>query len=109
MARRTSHIVVEGIEARTGMQSTLEALRERGFHLGGVSNAGDSDLVAMVATLGVGDIFHHVLSSETARSCKPHRAFFLLAPAQAGSDAKDAVFVGDTPDTNIVGAAALGM
>lgn len=110
MARRTSQMVLEGIEPRPGMRSTLEALRERGLHLGGVSNADDGELEAMVATLGGGgEIFHHVLSSETARSCKPHAAIFRLALAQASCDAVDAVFVGDTSDTDIVGAAALGM
>ena len=109
MARRTSHIVVEGIEPRPGMRSTLEALRERGLHLGGVSNADDSELEAMVATLGVGDIFHHLLSSKTAQSCKPHPAILRQALAEAGCDAEEGVFVGDTSDTDIVGAAAVGM
>jgi len=109
MVRRTSHMVLDGIEPRPGMQSTLEALRERGLHLGGVSNADDSELDAMVATLGVREIFHHLLSSETARSCKPHPAIFQQALAEAGCAAAEAVFVGDTPDTDMAGAAALGM
>ena len=109
MVGRTSQMLLDGIEARPGMRSTLEALRERGLHLGGVSNADDSELDAMVASLGVRDIFHHLLSSETARSCKPDPAIFRQALARAGCAADEAVFVGDAPDTDMAGAAALGM
>lgn len=109
MAERTSQTGFEGLQPRPGMRETLEALRDQGVHLGGVSNADDFQLDAMVERLGVADVFHHLLSSESARSCKPDPAIFRLALAQAGCAPQETLFVGDTPDADIVGAEAVGM
>jgi 2-haloalkanoic acid dehalogenase type II len=109
MAERVAHMSFEGITPRPGMRETLDTLRERGIHLGGVSNADDFQLDAMVDALGVRDVFHHLLSSETARSCKPDAAIFNQALAEAGCAPEEVIFVGDTPDADIVGAEAVGM
>jgi FMN phosphatase YigB (HAD superfamily) len=101
-------MVLDGIEPARFAVDSRGVARAR-LHLGGISNADDSELDAMVTTLGVREIFHHLLSSETARCCKPHPAIFQQAPAEAGCAAAEAVFVGDTPATDMAGAAALGM
>ena len=109
MAERTAHMSFDEIRPRPGMRETLDTLRERGIHLGGVSNADDFQLDAMVDVLGVRDVFHHLLSSETARSCKPDAAIFHQALEQAGCAPEEVLFVGDTPDADIIGAEAVGM
>ena len=44
-----------------------------------------------------------------ARSCKPHPAIFHQALRSVGVDPSDAMFVGDTVDTDIVGGNRIGM
>ena len=47
--------------------------------------------------------------SEMARSCKPHPEIFRQALCAVGVDPTEAMFVGDTVDTDIVGGNRLGM
>ena len=51
----------------------------------------------------------HWTSSEAARSCKPHHRFFHVALEKSGLGAPDVLFVGDSPEHDIVGARAAGM
>jgi len=89
----------------------LESLRERGLLVGLVSNAFDPpDLLHRdLAQLGVAERLDvAVFSSEIGRR-KPDPAIFEQALGAIGVDGPDALFVGDTLATDIVGAAALGM
>jgi HAD superfamily hydrolase (TIGR01509 family) len=94
---------------RPGMRTTLQAIRVRGIHLGGVSNADIGQFDAMIEMLDVRDIFHSLLCSEEAQSCKPDPGIFHQALERAGCAPEEAVFVGDTPIADIEGAEAVGM
>jgi HAD superfamily hydrolase (TIGR01509 family) len=89
----------------------LESLRERGLRLALVSNAIDPpDLLHRdLAEFGVAQRLDvAVFSSEVGRR-KPDPAIFRYALERLEVDARDALMVGDTLETDIAGAAALGM
>jgi putative hydrolase of the HAD superfamily len=89
----------------------LESLGERGLRLALVSNAIDPpDLLHRdLAEFGVAQRLDvAVFSSEVGRR-KPDPAIFRYALERLEVDARDALMVGDTLETDIAGAAALGM
>jgi putative hydrolase of the HAD superfamily len=90
------------------MRPTLQALSERGLHIGAVSNADTLVLDRIANVLGVRDLFDSLLCSEEARSCKPDGAIFRPALERAECAPGKALFVGDSPGEDIAGAQALG-
>ncbi len=101
---------VEHARLREGVPETLRALRDRGLHLGIVSNIDDDQFDALWPGLGISDLFDATTTSEQARSCKPDRGIYDTALAKAGApDPVDVVFVGDSPPHDMAGANPLGM
>lgn len=95
---------------RPGALDTLRALRERGLHVGIVSNIDDDQFHPLLRRLGLESCADASTSSEEAGSCKPDRGIFLRALAKAGDPRpEDVLFVGDTPEQDVAGANALGL
>jgi len=94
---------------RDGVVGTLQALRDRGLHLGIVSNIDDADLHHLVDLGGLRPHFDSLLSSEAAESCKPDPRIFDVALERAGCAPGEALFVGDTIAQDVVGANRRGM
>lgn len=88
---------------------TLRELHGRGLYQSVVSNIDDDMLDPLVTREGLDRYLQHWTSSEEARSCKPHRRFFELCLEKSGLAASEVLFVGDSPEHDIAGAAALGM
>ncbi len=88
---------------------TLAHLKDLGLYLSVVSNIDDDMLMPLIEREGLARYFDHWTSSEEAQSCKPDRRFFEVALARSGLSAKDVLFVGDSPEHDIIGANALGM
>ncbi len=87
----------------------LDRLAAGDFKLGVVTN-GPYDL--QCAKIEVSDLrayFGAVLVSRQVGILKPDPRIFALALGELGVSAQEAVFVGDTPKTDIVGAHAAGM
>ena len=101
--------LIERFELRADCMETLAALRDEGLSLHIVSNIDDDYLKPMVERVGLQEVLDHWTSSEEARSCKPHPRFFELALEKAGVEARDVLFVGDSPAHDVAGAAPLGM
>jgi putative hydrolase of the HAD superfamily len=98
------------VQPRDGVGETLAALRQRGLHLGIVSNIDDDQFHPLWERIGLGPYFDAVTTSEEARSCKPHPGIYRHALGKAGDVApEEVVFVGDSLDYDVVGANALGM
>lgn len=97
------------LELQEGCIETLRELHGRGLYLSIVSNIDDDMLDPLVTREGLDRYLHHWTSSEEAQSCKPHRRFFELCLEKSGLAAADVLFVGDSPEHDIAGAAALGM
>jgi HAD superfamily hydrolase (TIGR01509 family) len=94
---------------RPGVTETLGALRAAGVHVGLVSNMDDDYFEPLLDSLGLRGLIDAGLSSEAARSCKPHRAIYERALDAAGGHGPErAVFVGDTPAADIAGPNRLG-
>ncbi len=105
-----SEVGARYIALRPGVRETLGTLRERGLHLGIVSNIDDDQFRAIWSQLGIGDYFHATTTSEEARSCKPDPGIYQVALSKApGIAAREVLFVGDSPQHDFAGAKPLGM
>lgn len=118
LAARDSEALYEGqsevgarfVALRPGVRETLGTLRERGLHLGIVSNIDDDQFRAIWAQLGIGVYFDATTTSEEARSCKPDPGIYQVALSKAqGVAAHEVLFVGDSPRHDFAGAKPLGM
>ncbi|MGE0827668.1 MAG: HAD family hydrolase [Candidatus Binatia bacterium] len=94
---------------REGVLETLTELRDRGYHLGIVSNIDDDQLEHMIGLSGLERHFHSILSSERAQSCKPDLRIFTEALQRAQCAPEEAFFVGDSLQQDIPGANRMGM
>jgi putative hydrolase of the HAD superfamily len=94
---------------REGVPETLHALRERGLHLGIVSNIDEDQLTLIVGLGKLTPYFDSILSSEATGSCKPDPAIFNAAIAHAGCRPEEALFIGDTIQQDIAGANRVGL
>jgi putative hydrolase of the HAD superfamily len=94
---------------REGVIDTLTTLRERGCHLGIVSNIDDDQLEHMIELSGLQQHFDSILSSEQAQSCKPDSRIFAEALRRAACAPEAAFFVGDSLQQDIPGANQAGM
>lgn len=108
-AAGTNAAMGDGMAPRYGVHETLQALRDRSIHVGAASNADCDQFQAMVDALDVRHLFDSLLCSEDAQSCKPDQRIFQIALERAGCQPHEAIFVGDTPDHDIVGAERAGM
>ena len=86
----------------------LRALRQAGLRLGVVSNMG-RELGAILEHLGLAAHLDSWMSSEEAGVAKPHAAIFRAAIDQAGVRAEAALFVGDSYESDVLGAQDAGM
>jgi HAD superfamily hydrolase (TIGR01509 family) len=100
---------IDGVVLRADCLETLAALRLRGLRVQIVSNIDDEQLDGLVDRLGLAAALDAWTSSETARSCKPDAGIYRYALDQAGCEAGDVLFVGDTQSHDIDGPAAMGM
>lgn len=101
--------ILECLEIKPDCVETLEFLRDRGLYLSIVSNIDDDMLDPLVEREGLHRYFDHWTSSEAALSCKPHRRFFDVTLEKSGLEAARVLFVGDSPEHDIIGANAAGM
>lgn len=97
------------LELKADCHATLAQLKALGLYLSIVSNIDDDMLDHIVARDGLHEYLNHWTSSETAQSCKPHRQFFELCLEKSGLAAHEVLFVGDSPEHDIDGAAGVGM
>lgn len=87
--------------------AALEELRGRGLRIGVMSDADDDFLLPCIEATGLS--FDAVVSSEGQRCYKPHRSMFTTVCELLGVATNEAVYVGDTPRADIVGARNAGM
>jgi putative hydrolase of the HAD superfamily len=93
-------------------QALLDALRGRGFKTGLVANSWPDParlLRADLEAFGLAQHFDVIVFSEEVGFRKPRPEIFLYALAQLGVEPENAMFVGDRLDTDVQGAAQVGM
>jgi HAD superfamily hydrolase (TIGR01509 family) len=99
-------------EALGSAQALLDALRSRGIKTGLVANSWPDPprlLRADVEAFGLAGLLDVIVFSEEVGFRKPEPEIFLHALGQLGVEPDDAMFVGDRLDTDVQGAALLGM
>ena len=89
---------------------TLEYLRDAGFKLAIVSNW-DTPLDPLTERLGIAHYFDVIVASHDSliRSSKPDPYIFNYTLATVGVSAEETIYVGDTYETDIVGARNAGI
>ena len=102
-------LVIDHMELRRGCVETLQELGEAGLHVGVVSNIDEDYLRPMLVRAGLGPRVHSSTSSEEARSCKPDLRIFQYSLEKAGVDAAATLFVGDSPEADVLGGSRAGM
>ncbi len=107
--REFERLAAASFSLREGAIPTLIELKRRGLTLGIISNSDDRTLLERTAVAGLAQQVDFVLSSEAAMSCKPDPGIFREAMHRAGCVAGEALFVGDTPDQDIVGGVLAGL
>jgi HAD superfamily hydrolase (TIGR01549 family) len=93
-------------------QAMLESLRSRGVKTGIVANSWPDPprLVRQdIESFGLADLLDVIVLSEEVGASKPQPEIFLRALDQLGVEPFDAMFVGDRLETDVQGAAAVGM
>ena len=101
--------VIEYLSPRTDCFSTLDELNRRGHRLGIVSNIDDDWLTPLIDRWQLAERVDGILSSESARSCKPDQRVFQLACEQHGASPSETIFVGDDEVNDVRGGNLLGM
>lgn len=91
-------------ELRPRIKETLDALRERGYKLGVISNT--ASLYAVFNTLegyGIRDYFEDVTLSSITGYRKPHPSIFEISLRQMSTIPERCVYVGDTMSRDVIG------
>jgi HAD superfamily hydrolase (TIGR01509 family) len=99
-------------EALGSAQALLDSLHSRGIKTGLVANSWPDParlLRADVESFGLTEHFDVIVFSEEVGFRKPQPEIFLHALAALGVDPENAMFVGDRLDTDVQGAAQVGM
>jgi putative hydrolase of the HAD superfamily len=86
----------------------LGVVRSLGLRAAVVSNW-DCSLGSVLEDLGLGGLVNTVVTSAAAGAAKPDPAIFEVALQEVRCAAENAVFVGDSPETDIAGARAAGI
>jgi putative hydrolase of the HAD superfamily len=89
---------------------TIRELRDKGYSLGIVSNAGDdADVQKLAQNFGITQYFDFILSSAACSYRKPHPRIFEIALSNWYCPPNEAVMVGDNLDADIRGAQNAGI
>ncbi len=88
---------------------TLDILTREGYLLGIITNGLGSFQRRTIQGLGIEKYFQTILISEIEKVRKPEREIFLRTLRNLGVTPDKSVFIGDHPDTDVMGAKRIGM
>jgi len=88
---------------------TLSILKSRGLALGIITNGRTIFQQSVIKALGLDTIFDAILISEMEGIRKPEAEIFIRALQRLGVAEKEAIFVGDSPSADVVGAKNAGI
>lgn len=91
-----------------GAVDTVRALKRAGYRIGVVSNA-EGRVEQDLMRAGFEGLFDTVIDSHVVGVAKPDPEIFRLALAQLSAPSETAVFLGDVPSVDVVGARAAGV
>ncbi len=88
---------------------TIKALKGLGLHVGIVTDSDNDYIEHHLRALGIYELFDSITTSEEAGFYKPHPRPFQLALEKAGVKPEEALYIGDNPAKDCVGAKNVGM
>ena len=94
---------------RDGVKELLATRRRRGFKTGIVSDGRADMQRAKIDHMGLGPLIDAIVISGEVGVAKPDPRIFEIALKAIGTTAKETVFVGDHPESDIVAPAKMGM
>lgn len=113
LARKMGSVFLEILPTKTvlfpGALALLEYLRAKKYSLHLITNGFEKTQHHKLKSSGIDGFFQEVITSEGSQSLKPHREIFDYALAKTGASLKESVMIGDSPQVDILGAAAAGM
>ncbi len=92
-----------------GMNALLAALRARAMKIGIITNGETRLQSKTIATLNLETRVDTILISQAEASRKPEAEIFERALRRLGASARDSLFVGDDPVSDILGASRVGL
>lgn len=90
------------------LPDAIRAIRAAGWQTGIVSNS-EGRLVDILREVQVADLFDTIVDSGVEGVSKPDPRIFQLALQRLGSSADRAIYAGDVPNVDVVGARAAGV
>ena len=102
------HHLISADDLTPGVLHALEALRSHGHRVVCVTNGTTTGQQATLAATRLTDAFDAVLISEQVGCKKPSPEIFHLAASTVGTTLEGSWMVGDSPTSDVVGAAKLG-
>ncbi len=88
---------------------TVTTLKEMGLHVGLITDSDNDYIETHLRAIGMYGLFNSVTTSEDAGFYKPHPRIFKVALEGAKVPPKEAIYVGDNPEKDCVGAENVGM
>jgi 2-haloalkanoic acid dehalogenase type II len=88
---------------------TLEVLRREGYEIGIISDADSDDLTLQLKSARILQYFDLITTSSEVMSYKPDAKIFEVALAKASCKSKQACYIGDTPEFDVLGANRVGL
>lgn len=101
--------VIELLTPQPECWDVLNDLHASGYVIAIISNIDNDWIEPLAEKWNLAEHVSLILSSETARSCKPDSGIFLEACRKLDCDPSQVVFVGDSEENDIAGAKRLGM
>ena len=96
-------------ELRPGVREMLQELKDRGYHLGVISNnASLYNVFNVLDEYGIRDYMEDVTVSSVTGYRKPHGELFRISLRQMQVKAEECVYVGDTVSRDIIGSKRAG-
>jgi HAD superfamily hydrolase (TIGR01549 family) len=89
-------------------RETLQELKTQGFSIGVISNMG-TDLPGYIESMGIADLVAVSVSSSEVGVAKPHPSVFEAALCKLGVPAGEALHVGDSYKSDVLGAVGAGL
>ena len=92
-------------ELRPGVKEALEELKNKGYHLGVISNTASLySVFDVLEAYGIRDYFEDVTLSSVTGYRKPHPGIFQIALREMQAKAEECAYVGDTLSRDVIGA-----
>lgn len=96
-------------ELRPGVKETLEALKNKGYRLGVISNTASLySVFDVLEAYGIRGLVEDVTLSSVTGYRKPHKEIFRISLRQMCVNAAECCYVGDTVSRDIIGPKRLG-